>query len=102
MEDGYEGCEGGGGDHVGGVFAGLKEDGHDDPGGLGCAVGVRAQGSADVLHDLDLGAAGVGEADRFHSALADDVDAFAEHSDGGEEGPVYAAARGVDAVGELP
>lgn len=102
MEDRYEGCERGGGDHVGRVLAGLEEDGHDDPGGLGRAVGVWAQGPADVLHDLHLGAAGVGEVDRLNAPLADDVDAFAQHPDGGKEGPVYAAARGIDAIGELP
>jgi len=46
-------------------------------------------------------AAGVGEADGLHSALAGDVDALPEDPPGGEEGPVCAPARGVDAVGEL-
>lgn len=101
LEYGYEGAERGAGDHVVGVLAGLQEDGHDDPGGLGRAVRVRAQGAADVLDDLDLGAAGVGKADRLHAALADDVDALAQDPHRGEEGAVDPLAVGVDAVGEL-
>ncbi|MEU6325017.1 hypothetical protein, partial [Streptomyces sp. NPDC047009] len=42
---------------------------------------------------LDLGAAGVGETHRLNAALADDVNAFAEHPDGGKEGPVYAEGQ---------
>lgn len=63
---------------------------------------VQAERAADVLHDLAPGAAGVGEADGLHSALAGEVGAFPEDPPGGEEGPVYVLARGVDAVGELP
>lgn len=63
---------------------------------------VQSERPADVLHDLDLGVAGVGEADGLHSALAGEVDAFPEDPPGGEEGPVYALARGGDSVGELP
>lgn len=93
LEDGYEGCERGGGDHVGWVLAGPEEDGHEDPGGLDRTVGVRAQGTADVLHDLDLEAAGVGERHRLNAPLADDVNAFAGHPDGGKRGPVYAEGQ---------
>ncbi len=73
LEDGYEGAEAGGGDHVGRVLAGLEEDRHDDPRDLRAAVLVEPECAADVLHDLDLGAAGVGEADGLHSAVAGDV-----------------------------
>lgn len=41
LEDGDEGAERGGGDHVRGVFLGLQEDGHDDAGDLRGAVAVR-------------------------------------------------------------
>ncbi len=51
--------------------------------------------------DFDLGAAGVGEADRFHAAFAGDVDAFAEDADGGEECPVDPPPLTVQPVGEL-
>ncbi|MFF1508469.1 hypothetical protein [Streptomyces sp. NPDC058326] len=59
------------------------------------------QRAADVLDDLDLGAAGVGEADGFDSAFAGDVDTFAQDAHGGEEGAVDPAAVGVDAACEL-
>lgn len=65
LEDGYEGAERGRGDHVVGILTGLQEDRHDDARHLGRTVGVRAERPADVLDDLDLGAAGVGEADRL-------------------------------------
>lgn len=65
------------------------------------AVEVGAQRPADVLHDLDLGAAGVGEADGLRSPLASDVDPFAEDAGAGEERAVHPPARGVYAVGEL-
>ncbi len=54
LEDGYERAEAGAGDHVGRVFAGLQEDGHDDASGLGGAVLVEPECAADVLDDLDL------------------------------------------------
>ncbi|MEH0450234.1 hypothetical protein QA811_43605, partial [Streptomyces sp. B21-102] len=41
LEDGYEGAERGGGDHVGGSSPGFQEHGHDDPRALSVAVGVR-------------------------------------------------------------
>lgn len=68
LEDVDQGLVAGGGDHVLRVFPGLKEDGDDDPRGLGRAVGVGAQGASDVLDDVDLGAARADDADRFHSA----------------------------------
>lgn len=49
---------------------------------------VQAERPADVLHDLDLGAMGVGEADGLHSALDGDVDALPKGRPGVEEGPV--------------
>lgn len=101
LEDGDQSGIRGGGDHVFGVLVRLQEDGHDDAGHLGGAVAVEPEGPADVLDDLDLGAAGVGEADRLHAAFAGDVDAFAEYADGGEERAVYAPVVRVDAVGEL-
>lgn len=102
LEHGYERLETRGGDHVGGVLAGLEEDWHDDPGDLRGAVLVEAERAADVLDDLDLGAAGVGEADGLDSAFAGDVDAFSEDAAAGEEGAVDPAPGRVDAACELP
>ncbi len=73
-----------------------------DPGHFGGAVSVQAERAADVLDDLDLGAAGVGEAHGLDPALAGDVDAFSKDAAAGEEGAMHPPARGVDAVGELP
>lgn len=101
LEDGDEGLVAGGGDHVLGVLARLEEHRHDDPGDLRAAIPVRAQRPSDVLHDLDLGATGVREADRIDPALAGDVYPLPENAYGGEERPVYAPVVGVDAVGEL-
>ncbi|QKW48174.1 hypothetical protein HUT08_36155 [Streptomyces buecherae] len=84
-----------------GVLAGLEEDRHDDPGDPRAAVAVGPECAADVLDDLDLGAAGVGEADGLDSPFAGDVDAFPEDVHRGEEGPVHAPVSGVDSVGEL-
>lgn len=86
LKDRYKRAEAGTGDHVGRVLVRFQEHGHNDPRGL---------------HDLDLGAAGVGEADRVEPALAGDVDPLPEDADGGEEGPVHAPGGRVDAVREL-
>lgn len=101
LEDRNKGAEAGGGDHVGGVLAGLQEDGHDDPCDLRAAVAVEPECAADVLHDLHLRAAGVREADRLDTPRAGDVDALPEDPHRGEERAVYPAAGRVDAVGEL-
>ncbi len=69
LQYGYKGAERGAGDHVVRVLVGLQEHRHDDPGDLDGAVLVEAERPADVLDDLDLGAAGVGEADRLDAAL---------------------------------
>ncbi|MET7497986.1 hypothetical protein [Streptomyces sp900116325] len=50
-------------------------------------------GPADVLHDLDLGAAGDGETHRLNAPLADLANAFDEHPDGGAEGPVQTESQ---------
>lgn len=98
----FEGAVAGGGDYVRRVLAGLKEHRHNDPGGLGAAVAVGPQRATDVLHDLDLRAAGIGEADRFHAPLTGDIHAFAEDAAAREERPVHTLAPTVDAVRELP
>ncbi|MFD9819526.1 hypothetical protein ACFWW0_11315 [Streptomyces violascens] len=90
-----------GGNHRVGALAGGEEDRHDQPGDLGGAVGGRPEGAADVLHDLDLRAAGVGKADRRDADLARDVDAFTQHAYGGEDGPVDLVPLGGEAVREL-
>ncbi|MFF0250780.1 hypothetical protein ACWEU6_12720 [Streptosporangium sandarakinum] len=48
---------------------GEEEDRHDNPRALGAVVAVGLQRPTGVLHDLRLGAAGVGEADGFRLRL---------------------------------
>lgn len=50
-------------------------------------------GTGHVLHDLDLGTAGDGETHRLNAPLADLVNAFVEHPDGGAEGPVQTESQ---------